>query len=75
MDGDHLPDTVNIVQNTENEKLGLEIIFGNKKVKHLGMGKEVLGRGFDDLEWWGFFSRKPKTGNHNGETCKTQIRR
>lgn len=60
MDGDHVPDTVNLVQNKENKKYGLEILFGNKKVEYLGMGKNILGQGFDDLDWVGIFENAPK---------------
>lgn len=60
LDGDHLPDTVNIVLNKENKKYGLEILFGNKKVDYLGMGKDILGQGFDDLDWVGVFEKAPK---------------
>ncbi|HBV16664.1 hypothetical protein [Chryseobacterium carnipullorum] len=60
LDGDHLPDMVNIVLNKENKKYGLEILFGNKKVDYLGMGKDILGQGFDDLDWVGVFEKAPK---------------
>lgn len=60
LDGDHLTDIVKIVQNTKNKKYGLEILFGNKKVEYLGMGKDVLNQGFDDLDWVGVFEKAPK---------------
>jgi len=60
LDGDNLSDTVKIVLNRKNEKYGLEIIFGNKKVEYLGLGKEVLGQGFDDMAWVGVFEKAPK---------------
>lgn len=60
LDGDHLPDIVKIVQNKKNKKYGLEIIFGNKKVEYMGMGKDILGQGFDDLNWVGVFEKAPK---------------
>lgn len=60
LDGDQLPDTVKIVQDTDNKKYGLEIKFGNKKVEYLGMGKEILGQGFDDIDWVGVFEKAPK---------------
>lgn len=41
----------------------MEIIFGNKKVEYLGMGKEILGQGFDDLDWIGIFEKAPKGAN------------
>lgn len=55
LDGDHLSDTVKIVQNMKNQKYGLKIIFGSGKVEYLGMGKEILGQGFDDINWVGVF--------------------
>jgi len=60
LDGDNLSDTVKIVLNKKNEKYGLKIIFGNKKVEYLGLGKEVLGQGFDDINWVGIFEKAPK---------------
>jgi len=60
LDGDRLSDTVQIVRNAKNEKYGLKIIFGNKKVKYLGMGKAIAGQGFDDLDWVGIFEVAPK---------------
>jgi hypothetical protein len=60
MDGDKRKDTVQLVLNTSNYKYGLAIKFGNKKTKYLGMGEDVLGRGFDDLEWVGIFEKVPK---------------
>lgn len=59
-DGDSLIDTVQIVQNTQNEKYGLRIFFGNQQVSYLGLGKEVLGQGFDDLNWVGIFEKAAK---------------
>ncbi|MNK25764.1 hypothetical protein D3C87_440910 [compost metagenome] len=59
-DGDGLKDVVNIVQNLENQKYGLEILFGNKKVDYLGMGKDIAGQGFDDIDWVGIFEVAPK---------------
>lgn len=60
LDRDNLSDTVKIILNKKNEKYGLKIIFGNKKVEYLGLGKEVLGQGFDDLNWVGIFEKAPK---------------
>jgi len=60
LDGDGLSDTVKIVLNTRNGKYGLKITFGNKTVKYLGMGKEILGQGFDDINWVGLFEKAPK---------------
>ncbi|TDX86445.1 hypothetical protein [Epilithonimonas xixisoli] len=55
LDGDGLKDVVNIVQNIENQKYGLEILFGNKKVDYLGMGKDIANQGIDDIDWVGIF--------------------
>jgi hypothetical protein len=60
LDGDNLIDTVKIVQNTGNNKYGLKMTFGNKKVKYLGMGEDILGQGFDDINWVGIFEKAPK---------------
>lgn len=60
LDGDNLSDTVKIFQNTRNVKYGLKVIFGNKKVEYLGAGKDVLGQGFDNMEWIGIFEKAPK---------------
>ncbi|GAA4172606.1 hypothetical protein [Sphingobacterium ginsenosidimutans] len=60
LDGDNLTDTVQIVQNTKNEKYGLRFIFGNKKIEYLGMGTDILGQGFDDISWVGVFEKAPK---------------
>ena len=60
LDGDGLHDVVNIVQNIENQKYGLEILFGNKKLDYLGMGKDIAGQGIDDIDWVGIFEVAPK---------------
>jgi len=60
LDGDNLSDSVKIVLNKKNEKYGLKIIFGNKKVEYLGLGKQVLGQDFDNLDWVGIFEKAPK---------------
>lgn len=60
LDGDGLKDVVNIVQDLENQKYGLEILFGNKKIDILGMGKDIAGQGIDDIEWVGIFEVAPK---------------
>ena len=60
LDGDNLADIVKIVLNIKNNKYGLEIIFGNKKVEYLGMGKDIVGQGFDDIDWVGIFEKAPK---------------
>ena len=60
LDGDQKTDSVKIVQSKKTEKSGLKIIFGNKKVEYLGLGKEVLGQGFDDFDWIGVFEKAAK---------------
>lgn len=60
LDGDKLQDSVQIVLNKNNMKYGLKISFGNKNTEYLGMGIEVLGQGFDDLNWVGIFEVAPQ---------------
>lgn len=60
LDGDDLADTVKMVQNRINRKYGLEIIFGSRRIARLGMGKDILGQGFDDLDWVGIFEKASK---------------
>ncbi|AQY23256.1 hypothetical protein [Riemerella anatipestifer] len=60
LDGDGLSDRVEIVLNKKNEKYGLKITFGNGKIEYLGLGKEVLGQGFDDMNWVDIFEKAPK---------------
>lgn len=60
LDGDNLTDTVQIVQNTTNEKYGLKIVFGNKRVELLGMSKKFVGQEFDDISWVDAFEVAPK---------------
>lgn len=60
LDGDKLTDHVTIVRNTLNDKYGFKIVFGNKKVQYLGMGKKVAGQDFDDIDWVGIFEVAPK---------------
>lgn len=62
MDGDKRTDTVQIVQNANNQKYGLKFIFGNGRIEYLGMGQAVLGQGFDDFNWIGVFNSVPKGG-------------
>lgn len=62
MDEDNRMDTVYIVQHKKNHKYGLKIAFGNKKIACLGMGQDVLGQGFDDIDWVGIFEKAPKGG-------------
>lgn len=60
LDGDKLSDSVQIVQNTINKKYGLKIRYGNKQISYLGMGREVINQGFDDLNWIGYFKKVSK---------------
>ncbi|KIA94693.1 hypothetical protein OA93_19600 [Flavobacterium sp. KMS] len=61
LDGDGLNETVEIVRSTKNEKSGLRIIFGNgKRTDYLGMGNDILGQGFDEIDWAGIFEKAPK---------------
>ncbi|MDH1604061.1 hypothetical protein [Empedobacter sp. GD03739] len=61
LDGDNLDEIIQIVRNTKNGKSGLRIIFGNKKkIDHLGLGKDVLNQGFDEIDWAGIFEIAPK---------------
>ncbi|WP_284652413.1 hypothetical protein [Flavobacterium terrisoli] len=61
LDGDKKNDIVEIVQSTRNKKSGLRIIFGNgKETKYFGMGNDILGQGFDELDWVGIFEKAPK---------------
>lgn len=60
LDGDKWKDSVEIVQNTMNKKYGLKISYGNKRIDYLGMGKEVVNQGFDDLYWIGMFEKANK---------------
>lgn len=61
LDGDGLNETVEIVRSTKNEKSGLRIIFGNgKRTDYLGMGDDILGQGFDEIDWAGIFEKAPK---------------
>jgi hypothetical protein len=60
LDGDRLKDSVQIVRNTRNKKYGLKIRYGNRQISYLGMGKEVINQGFDDLHWIGVFEKVNK---------------
>lgn len=61
LDGDGLNETVEIVRSTKNDKSGLRIIFGNgKRTDYLGMGNDILGQGFDEIDWAGIFEKAPK---------------
>ncbi len=61
LDGDNVDEIIQIVRNTKNGKSGLKIKYGNnKKIDFLGLGKEVLGQGFDEIDWVGIFEIAPK---------------
>lgn len=61
LDGDKLDETIQIVRNTKNKKSGLRIIYGNRKrIDFLGLGKDILNQGFDEIDWVGIFEKVPK---------------
>ncbi len=60
LDGDEAQDSVIIITDRISKKEGLRIVYGNRKMDTLGMGKEVLGQGFDDVSWAGLFEKAPK---------------
>ncbi|MBE8723549.1 hypothetical protein [Flavobacterium hungaricum] len=61
LDGDGLDETVEIVRGLKSNKSGLRIIFGNKKrIDYLGMGKDIVRQGFDEIDWAGIFEKAPK---------------
>ncbi len=61
LDGDELDETIQIVRNSKNGKSGLRIIYGNKtKTDYLGLGKDMLNQGFDEIDWIGIFEVAPK---------------
>jgi hypothetical protein len=61
LDGDKLNETVEIVRSTKSGKSGLRIIFGNgSKTDYLGLGNDILGQGFDEIDWVGIFEKAPK---------------
>ncbi len=60
IDGDSKNDSIYIVKGSNSQKYGLEIVLANGKKDYLGMGKNILGRGFDDIEWVGIFEKVPK---------------
>ena len=61
LDGDKLDETIQIVRNTKNKKSGLRIIYGNRKrIDFLGLGKDILNQGFDEIDWVGIFEIAPK---------------
>ncbi|WP_437921551.1 hypothetical protein [Sphingobacterium sp. LRF_L2] len=61
LDGDGISETVSLLLDPHTGKSGLQIKFGGtEKIDSLGFGKDVLDRGFDDLEWVGIFEKAPK---------------
>lgn len=61
LDGDGLNETVEIVRGKKSGKSGLRIVFGNgKRTDYLGIGKDIAGQGFDEIDWAGIFEKAPK---------------
>ncbi|MFC4392130.1 MULTISPECIES: hypothetical protein [Flavobacterium] len=61
LDGDGKNEIVEIVRSTNTYKSGLKITYGNgKKTDYLGLGKNVLNQGFDEIDWAGIFEKAPK---------------
>ena len=61
LDGDGKNETVEIVRSTNNDKSGLRIVFGNgNRTDYFGMGNNVLGQGFDEIDWAGIFEKASK---------------
>ena len=61
LDGDKLNETIEIVRSIKSGKSGLRIIFGNeKRTDYLGLGNDILGQGFDEIDWVGIFEKAPK---------------
>lgn len=61
LDGDGKNETVEIVRSTNNDKSGLRIIFGNgNRTDYFGMGHNILGQGFDEIDWAGVFEKASK---------------
>ena len=61
LDGDNLDETVEIFRSTKNQKSGLKITFGNgNRTDYFGFGNDILGRGFDEIDWVGIFEKAPK---------------
>lgn len=58
-DGDRKRDTVYFVKHPINGKYGLKLVFANHTIDTLGMGREIIGQGFDDIEWAGIFKKVP----------------
>ena len=54
-------ETIEIVRSIKSGKSGLRIIFGNeKRTDYLGLGNDILGQGFDEIDWVGIFEKAPK---------------
>ncbi|WDF64603.1 hypothetical protein [Flavobacterium sp. KACC 22763] len=61
LDGDNLDETVEIFRSTNNQKSGFRITYGNgKRTDYLGFGNDILGRGFDEIDWAGILEKAPK---------------
>ncbi|SHH06806.1 hypothetical protein [Flavobacterium johnsoniae] len=61
LDGDGKNETVEIVRSTNNDKSGLRIIFRNgNRTDYFGMGHNILGQGFDEIDWAGVFEKASK---------------
>ncbi|WP_433836396.1 hypothetical protein [Flavobacterium anhuiense] len=61
LDGDNLEETVEIFRSTKNDKSGLKITFGNgNRTDYFGFGNDILGQGFDEIDWAGIFEKAPK---------------
>jgi len=61
LDGDNLDETVEIFRSVNNQKSGFRITFGNgKRTDYLGFGNDILGRGFDEIDWAGIFEKASK---------------
>lgn len=61
LDGDGRNETVEIVRGLKSDKSGLRIVFGNgKRTDYFGMGKDIAGQGFDEIDWAGIFEKAPK---------------
>ncbi|WP_426486039.1 hypothetical protein [Flavobacterium sp. 2] len=73
LDGDGKNETVEIVRSTKSDKSGLRITYGNRKVDYLGFGNDILGLGFNEIDWAGIFEKASKNEvyfenvNENGD--------
>jgi hypothetical protein len=65
IDGDNKQDSVVIVTDAVTKKEGLKFVLGSGRIDTLGMGKEILGQGFDDISSWaGIFEKASKGEKH-----------